>query len=233
MRFFYDSDDKILSGHDVSDGGLVTCLIEMSISGISGLDLNLQHKPNCSAVEVLFAEEVGWVLEVREKDLNDVLGVFKKHEAPVAHVVGKSVGLGMDSKVKVAVNSKVVLDSTVLALSSTWEETSYHLELRQTNTECATQEYKNFKDRSSPAYKLTFDPDVPLYEKMTGRFCDFINIWRNSEVTRVYVCSECTSSSAKRGGNERRSGDGRVSGRSWIRSLGRDYARPAEQPDNA
>ncbi|XP_001605732.2 phosphoribosylformylglycinamidine synthase [Nasonia vitripennis] len=155
-------DDKILSGHDVSDGGLITCVLEMGFGGISGFDVNISHKSG-SPVEILFAEEVGWVLEVRESDVPAVLNSFNKNQAaPLAHVIGKSVGFGVNSKISVSVNNKKVLESTVLTLFNTWEETSYHLELRQTNADCAAQEYKNFKDRTSPAFKLTFNPDVPL-----------------------------------------------------------------------
>lgn len=43
---------------------------------------------------------------------------------------------------------------------SLWEETSYQLECRQTNVECALQEFSELQDRTAPCYKLTFNPDV-------------------------------------------------------------------------
>nr|XP_033339909.1 phosphoribosylformylglycinamidine synthase-like [Megalopta genalis] len=43
---------------------------------------------------------------------------------------------------------------------SLWEETSYQLERRQTNVECALQEFDGLKDRAAPVYKLSFNPDV-------------------------------------------------------------------------
>lgn len=52
------------------------------------------------------------------------------------------------------------MDSTVLSLMTLWEETSYQLECRQTNIECALEEFNGIKDRTAPAYKLTFNPDV-------------------------------------------------------------------------
>lgn len=92
-------DGKILSGHDVSDGGLITCILEMGFGGISGLDVNIAHKSG-TPVEILFAEEVGWVLEVRESDVVGVLNAFNKNQAtPIAHNIGKSVGFGVNSKV--------------------------------------------------------------------------------------------------------------------------------------
>ena len=81
-----------------------------------------------------------------------------------------------------------------------WEETSYQLELRQTNAECAAQEYKNFKDRSSPAYKLTFDPDVSLPVKPNRNY-DAIAIFLYNfgsylSDQRMFLCSEHSGSSS-------------------------------------
>lgn len=92
------ADKKILAGHDISDGGLITCILEMSFAGIAGIDVDVKHKFG-SPVEVLFAEEVGWVLEVNTPDLDHVLNVFKKYEAPVAHYIGSTTSFGMKSKV--------------------------------------------------------------------------------------------------------------------------------------
>lgn len=88
---------KILSGHDISDGGLITCLLEMCFAGISGMNVDITHKKG-SPMNVLFAEEVGWVLEVDESDYSHVLETFKKFNAPV-YKIGQSGGLGVESKV--------------------------------------------------------------------------------------------------------------------------------------
>ena len=36
-------DRKITAGHDISDGGFVTCVLEMAFAGNCGLDLNIDH----------------------------------------------------------------------------------------------------------------------------------------------------------------------------------------------
>lgn len=97
IHFLCLADGKILAGHDVSDGGLITCILEMSFAGISGVNIDINHKSG-SPAEILFAEEVGWLLEVRNQDTKDVLEVFKKFQAPV-YIIGKSVGFGVNSKV--------------------------------------------------------------------------------------------------------------------------------------
>lgn len=40
-----------------------------------------------------------------------------------------------------------------------WEETSYKLECRQTNEDCALQEFSELKSRRAPEYKTSFNPD--------------------------------------------------------------------------
>ena len=51
----------ILSGHDRSDGGLITTLLEMAFAGNCGLNLALNGSD--TIIETLFAEELGLVIE--------------------------------------------------------------------------------------------------------------------------------------------------------------------------
>lgn len=52
-----------------------------------------------------------------------------------------------------------------------WEETSYQLERRQTNVECALEEFSGLIDRTVPSYKLTFNPDVRPTAIYKNLFC--------------------------------------------------------------
>lgn len=93
------SDKKILSGHDISDGGLITCLLEMAIGGYCGLfvDLhNIKHASQVNNLEILFAEECGWVIEVEDKYLQEVCSNIN---APVYNI-GYSTSYGYTSQVR-------------------------------------------------------------------------------------------------------------------------------------
>lgn len=68
-------DGCIRAGHDISDGGLITCLLEMCFGGMSGIDVNITHRDS-EVLPVLFSEELGWVLEVLEEDVQHCLSVF-------------------------------------------------------------------------------------------------------------------------------------------------------------
>ncbi len=37
------SDGLLKSGHDISDGGLITCLLEMAFAGNAGIEINLPN----------------------------------------------------------------------------------------------------------------------------------------------------------------------------------------------
>ncbi|PSN31568.1 Phosphoribosylformylglycinamidine synthase [Blattella germanica] len=132
---------KVMAGHDISDGGLITCLLEMAFAGISGMEVNITHKEG-KAVDILFNEELGWVLEVDAKDLDFINTTFKAHNVPV-YLIGKSTSLGIQSLVTISVNGNLAINSNLLTLFRTWEETSYRLERRQANPDCVKREFES------------------------------------------------------------------------------------------
>jgi phosphoribosylformylglycinamidine synthase len=71
-------EELILSLHDRNgDGGLITCLAEMAISGNSGMSIQLGD--DYDAIARLFAEEAGWVVEYlpsAENRINEILGNY-------------------------------------------------------------------------------------------------------------------------------------------------------------
>ncbi|KAJ2947021.1 hypothetical protein O0L34_g16365 [Tuta absoluta] len=151
---------KLLSGHDVSEGGFITTVLEMGIGGLRGLTLDVQA-PGVSAIEALFNEELGIVLEVEQKDLKYVLGEYQKGgvDAKLVGTVGK---YGMHSQVVVKVNGAKVLDTSLVEVFRSWEETSYRLECLQANSDCANQEWNGLEKRKGVTYSVTFDPTAPV-----------------------------------------------------------------------
>uniref|UniRef100_A0A2R5L6G5 Phosphoribosylformylglycinamidine synthase n=1 Tax=Ornithodoros turicata TaxID=34597 RepID=A0A2R5L6G5_9ACAR len=147
----------LVAGHDVSDGGLITCVLEMAFAGNCGVSVNLEGK---NEIEALFHEEVGWVLEVEESDAGRVLDSYKKSKVSCVNI-GHSIEFGPKATVSVSVNGNRVLRNEVGQLRDAWEETSYQLELRQCDTSCAAEEREGLLRRTAPPYKLTYNPDIP------------------------------------------------------------------------
>ncbi|XP_026328258.1 phosphoribosylformylglycinamidine synthase [Hyposmocoma kahamanoa] len=150
---------KLLSGHDVSEGGFITTVIEMGIGGIRGFVLDM--KVEASAIEVLFNEELGIVVEVAQRDLAFVLNEYNKGGVNAKQVgtVGK---YGMQSEVVIKVNGEKVLNTSLIDVFRMWEETSYQLERLQANSDCIKQEWNGLEKRKGATYKVTFDPTAAV-----------------------------------------------------------------------
>ncbi|MHB1351040.1 MAG: phosphoribosylformylglycinamidine synthase [Desulfobulbaceae bacterium] len=145
----------ITAGHDRSDGGLVTALLEMAFSGNCGLDLYLEGEGD--ALAALFSEELGLVLECKEHHTQEVMGLL--HAADIPY---QNLGLTTpEPRITLRYNEEVVLDEDMRLLRQWWEETSYRLERLQMNPACADEERSVIFDRRGPKYHLPFTPELP------------------------------------------------------------------------
>lgn len=148
----------IHSGHDRSDGGLITTLLEMAFAGDCGLEINLQSSVD-DPIRVLFSEELGLVLECLPEDEEKIIRAFRDGDIP-CEVIGSTT---REKVVSIKVNGQNVLDEDMVALRDIWEETSYRLDRLQADPECVDQEWALQRKRKAPAYSLTFEPEeTPL-----------------------------------------------------------------------
>jgi phosphoribosylformylglycinamidine synthase len=144
----------ILAGHDRSDGGLITTVLEMAFSGNCGLNLALNG--SATPLEALFAEELGLVIECRWPDLAEVKKQFDQAGLSCA-VLGSTT---VKKAIIIQYNGQLVLDDAMVLLRQWWEETSYQLERLQVNPDCADAEKFNILDRKGPEYHLSFTPQA-------------------------------------------------------------------------
>ncbi|NWF93192.1 MAG: phosphoribosylformylglycinamidine synthase [Syntrophaceae bacterium] len=146
------SENLVLAGHDISDGGLITTLLEMAFSGNCGLKIEMEGpwKP----FERFFAEELGAVIECHNKDVRRVLEILDSFHLR-STLIGETIE---EKKIHVTYNGQDILESDMRILRQWWEETSYQIERLQMNSQCADQERKNIFDRKGPAYIIPFDP---------------------------------------------------------------------------
>jgi len=144
----------ILSGHDRSDGGLITTVLEMAFSGNCGLNLALNGSG--PLLETFFSEELGLVVECRWNHLAEVKKRLEQNDLPCT-VLGATT---IKKAVTIQYNGELVLDDSMVLLRQWWEETSYQLERLQVNPECADAEKFNSMDRTGPQYALSFTPQA-------------------------------------------------------------------------
>ena len=134
----YLTTGQILAYHDRSDGGLLTTLLEMAFAGRCGLEIDLSGLAG-TALEKLFNEEAGAVLQIGRLQLHDVqqqaqeLGL-----GDCAHVIGKAV---IGDTISVFDGTQVLLDSRA-RLQQLWARTSYELQALRDNPECALEEHQ-------------------------------------------------------------------------------------------
>lgn len=160
------------AGHDVSDGGLIVCVLEMAIASHCGVHLNIQSEKSftdlgCAnndekILGALFSEECAVVIEVEaetEKDLNDVLDRFEEK-----HIQAQRIGFGSyeNQRVTVKFEQQLLLEyENNHKLREYWESTSRQLDLRQANKKCVLEEYDNMSSRANKSnWKLSFDPNA-------------------------------------------------------------------------
>ena len=146
----------ILSGHDRSDGGLITTLLEMAFSGNCGIDVNLPTESMHSndPLAVLFSEEAGLVIEYIPENEAFIFETLNTAGVPFL-MIGTPV---QDKRVKISLGWKSVLNEDLLVLRDTWEETSHQLDLLQRDPRNIREERKNIYDRKGPHYVVPFVP---------------------------------------------------------------------------
>ncbi|HEY7742220.1 MAG TPA: phosphoribosylformylglycinamidine synthase [Burkholderiales bacterium] len=150
---------RILAYHDRSDGGLFAAVCEMMFAGRTGASLRIDSAlRGKSALEFLFNEELGAVLQVREGDVAEVTRAFASAGlGELCRVIG---GVGGERKLRIADRSGVLFDESLVELRRAWSETSFRLQQLRDNPDCARQEYERLLDEADPGLHaaLTFDP---------------------------------------------------------------------------
>lgn len=144
--------DLICAGHDRSDGGLITTLIEMSIAGNYGMRLELSELATNYdlLINTLFSEELGIVIEVPPSAMMDVVGNFSR--VLPTYVLGQVVN---NTEFYCSWKGGAVIHSDLSELRGLWELTSSYLELKQANNDCVQAEYHYLTQDKTPLYQLS------------------------------------------------------------------------------
>ena len=154
-----NADGLLLAYHDRSDGGLLTTVLEMAFAGHCGLSLNLDGLLDSAddIAALLFNEELGAVLQVRQDDTEIVLAQFSAAGlGDCVAVIGQPVNNG---HVSIRHGENEVFAGERRLLQRQWAETSYQIQRLRDNAECADQEFDALLEEDNPGLsaKLSFD----------------------------------------------------------------------------
>jgi len=132
------TDNKIVAGHDIASGGLVTTLLEMCFADNHlGATIDLTELNEEDTIKVLFSENAGIVFQAVDEHIETVLtndGIdFKK----IGNVVRKPTLSIKNGSVDIGLNIATLRDS--------WFKTSYLLDDKQTDNGLAKSRFENYK----------------------------------------------------------------------------------------
>ena len=150
-----NEEGKLFSYHDRSDGGVFVTLCEMAFAGHIGLDIKL-HELHGDTLRALFNEELGAVIQVRNRDVQHVL--------ELAHDVGlksvhKIATLNQTGMIEISRHQEKLFAESGVNLQRIWSETTCQMQKLRDNPDCARQEFDRLLDAADPGLhaKLTYD----------------------------------------------------------------------------
>ncbi|MAM56055.1 MAG: phosphoribosylformylglycinamidine synthase [Salinicola sp.] len=155
-----NADGKLLAYHDRSDGGLIVTLLEMAFAGRGGLEIKLDWLTDdaVGAVDALFAEELGAVIQVNRQDTEFVLAQFAAAGIETCGVIARP---RYDDQVRVTLFEEPLLETTRAMTQRVWSETSYRMQALRDNPESAKSEFDGLLNLRDPGLSAspTFDVD--------------------------------------------------------------------------
>ncbi|RBP29024.1 phosphoribosylformylglycinamidine synthase [Oceanihabitans sediminis] len=133
-------EDKILAGHDVASGGLITTLLEMCFTDNNlGAELDITELKQKDSFKVLFAENSGIVFQATDNSIEKVLAE--------ANIEFFNIGKVTESDTLSIINSAEVFLLTVSRLRDVWYKTSFLLDQKQTANGLAQDRFDNYKNQ--------------------------------------------------------------------------------------
>ena len=131
----------ILAGHDISEGGIITALLEMCFGNANGgLNVNLDYIAENSLVTMLFAENPGVLIQVKDK--RTVEKILTENGIGFARIATPIAERRLEISRKKEAYSFAIND-----LRDIWFRSSYLLDRKQSGEICASARFNNYKNQ--------------------------------------------------------------------------------------
>ncbi|WP_291963071.1 phosphoribosylformylglycinamidine synthase [Maribacter sp.] len=131
-------DGKIVAGHDVASGGLITTLLELCFADTElGANLDLTGLDEADTIKLLFSENAGIVFQAKDDSIEAIL---RSNNIDV-----KKIGTVTSEATLTVKNNGMEMGLNVETLRDTWFKTSYLLDNQQTANGLAKDRFENYK----------------------------------------------------------------------------------------
>jgi phosphoribosylformylglycinamidine synthase len=141
-----NAEGKLFSYHDRSDGGVFVTLCEMAFAGHIGVTIQLEDQ-HSDTLRALFNEELGAVIQVRNRDVQHVMELA--HDAGLKSV-HKIAALNQTGMIEIMRGGEELFSESGVNLQRIWSETSYQMQKLRDNPDCAQQEFDRLLDAADP-----------------------------------------------------------------------------------
>ena len=132
----------IMAGHDISAGGLITTLLEMTFANThGGMHINLHDIADDDIVKLLFAENPGVVIQVSDEHKQELRAFLEDAGIGYAKIGYPTPG----SRTIVIKKDDYQHTFDIDALRDTWYKTSYLLDRKQSMNGMARERRDNYK----------------------------------------------------------------------------------------
>lgn len=130
--------DLILAGHDVSAGGLITTLLEMTFANCEGgLNIDLSKFNNNDLISVSFSEQPAVVIQIKDKEAKDILD-----NNNIEYV---TIGTPITEREIIITKDDECYKLDINTLRDLWYKSSYLLDIKQSGENKARERYNNYK----------------------------------------------------------------------------------------
>ncbi len=133
-------EEKIIAGHDIASGGLITTLLEMCFATNNvGATINITALNELDSVKLLFAENNGIVFQATDDSIEGLL-----RENNIEYF---KIGTVTASDTLTIINGDDSFNFTVSELRDIWFKTSFLLDQKQTKNGKAKERFNNYKQQ--------------------------------------------------------------------------------------
>lgn len=157
----------VMAGHDISAGGLITTLLEMTFANQQGgIHVNLYDVNGEDVVKNLFAENPGVVIQVSDLHKHALREYLESEGIGYA-----KIGYPTPKERKIVVKkNEWQHEFDIDALREAWYQTSYELDKRQSMNGMADQRHRNYKAQPLQLrFNDAFTGKLSQYQLNAGR----------------------------------------------------------------